>query len=211
MRKIVVAGTGVATLSDATSSDYRHQHDCYVEHQVKTCRKCGGSSFYSGGACKTCAKERAIKWHREHREIAAVLRARWRLENSEKRRAQDVKYRATHKEEIKERRKKWPSLTKSTRFLEARRIRDHNKRERKRATGGTLSAGLSKKLIKLQRGKCVCCGLLLGDDYHLDHIMPLALGGKNEDWNIQLLRGGCNLLKSVKHPIDFMQSRGFLL
>lgn len=41
--------------------------------------------------------------------------------------------------------------------------------------------------------------------------MPLALGGANEDWNIQLLRQRCNNQKKAKHPVDFMQSKGYLL
>ena len=51
----------------------------------------------------------------------------------------------------------------------------------------------------------------LGNDYHLDHINPLALGGSKTDEKIQLLRATCNLQKNAKHPVDFMQSRGFLL
>jgi hypothetical protein len=41
--------------------------------------------------------------------------------------------------------------------------------------------------------------------------MPLALGGSNTDDNMQLLRAICNYHKYTKHPIDFMQSKGFLL
>lgn len=55
------------------------------------------------------------------------------------------------------------------------------------------------------------CGKPLGDAYHLDHVMPLALGGSNTDDNMQLLRDRCNLQKHAKHPVDFMQERGFLL
>ena len=33
------------------------------------------------------------------------------------------------------------------------------------------------KLFRLQRGKCPCCSKPLGNNYHLDHIMPIALGG----------------------------------
>lgn len=91
------------------------------------------------------------------------------------------------------------------------RIHSQTKRARRRKLGGKLSIGLSKKLFEAQRGKCACCGLPLGDNYHLDHIMPLALGGANEDWNIQLLRQHCNNKKHAKHPIDFMQSKGYLL
>ena len=68
-----------------------------------------------------------------------------------------------------------------------------------------------KKLSTIQKGKCACCALPLGKDFHLDHKMPLALGGANEDSNIQLLRRECNIKKAAKHPINFMQERGFLL
>ena len=94
---------------------------------------------------------------------------------------------------------------------EAVRIHKQNRRARKIENGGILSKGLAKKLFKLQKGKCPCCHKPLGDNYHLDHIVPLALGGSNTDDNIQLLRQQCNNQKSAKHPIDFMQSRGFLL
>lgn len=87
----------------------------------------------------------------------------------------------------------------------------HNRRARKRSSGGVISPGLARKLFKLQSGKCACCGLSLGGDYHMDHIMPIAMGGPNEDRNIQLLRAACNIQKTAKHPVDFMQSRGFLL
>lgn len=46
---------------------------------------------------------------------------------------------------------------------------------------------------------------------HLDHIVPVAMGGPNIDENIQLLRQRCNNQKHSKHPVDFMQQRGFLL
>jgi len=45
----------------------------------------------------------------------------------------------------------------------------------------------------------------------MDHIVPLAKGGKNIDSNIQLTCPKCNLEKNSKDPIEFMQSRGYLL
>jgi hypothetical protein len=90
------------------------------------------------------------------------------------------------------------------------RINQHNRRARERS-GGRLSPNLRDKLLRLQKGKCACCKKPLGSNYHMDHIFPLALGGLNVDDNIQLLRQRCNQQKSKKHPIDFMQERGFLL
>lgn len=94
---------------------------------------------------------------------------------------------------------------------ERHRRAKQNRRARERSAVGKISAGLVGRLFDLQKGKCACCKLPLGDDYHIDHIMPLALGGTNTDDNIQLLRARCNRQKNAKHPIDFMQSRGFLL
>lgn len=45
----------------------------------------------------------------------------------------------------------------------------------------------------------------------MDHVVPLALGGPHHDSNMQLLRKLCNLRKSAKHPVDYMQSKGKLL
>jgi len=39
----------------------------------------------------------------------------------------------------------------------------------------------------------------------------MMAGGSNTDDNMQLLRKLCNLQKHAKHPVDFMQERGFLL
>lgn len=62
-----------------------------------------------------------------------------------------------------------------------------------------------------QRWRCAVCGAGIRRGYHLDHVMPLALGGKHERSNLQLLCPPCNLHKNAKDPIAFMQERGFLL
>jgi len=129
-------------------------------------------------------------YKRNHLKIKAASAA-WALANPEKIKAISAKFRINNPED--------------------RIVWEHNRRARKRASGGKLSIDISEKLFQLQKGKCACCKQPLGDDYHLDHIMPLALGGTNTDDNAQLLRKECNLKKNAKHPIDFMQSRGFLL
>ena len=130
----------------------------------------------------------------------------YRLVNAKKIRARESAYRAANPEK---RRSSWAAWEKAN--PEARRIISQNRRSRKRSAGGKLSRGLSVRLFSLQKGKCPCCNQPLGGDYHLDHITPLALGGSNTDDNIQLLRAICNQQKHAKHPVDFMQSRGFLL
>ena len=75
-----------------------------------------------------------------------------------------------------------------------------NRRARKAASGGTLSKNIHETLRAQQRGLCACCYKPLDTVVHLDHIVPIALGGCNEDWNVQLTHPKCNLMKSSKHP-----------
>lgn len=76
---------------------------------------------------------------------------------------------------------------------------------------GSHTAEDIKALYVRQRGKCTACCAALLKRYHLDHIIPLSSGGSNYPDNLQLLCPPCNLSKGTKHPIEFMQRRGYLL
>lgn len=206
---------------------------------TKICVKCGSIEFYPNGNCKPCRKKTLAKYrlnnveklkaamvryladnprdhkkyYAEHKDACLARQKKWVNNNKESIKAyrtewnaanQDYisKYNASRSERMKKYRAENPSSS---------RIHRLNRRARKKKNGGILSIGLADKLFKLQKGKCPCCGKPLGNDYHMDHRMPLALGGANEDSNMQLLTATCNLQKHAKHPIDFMQSRGFLI
>jgi hypothetical protein len=134
---------------------------------------------------------RKAVWVSENSAQARLSMHAWRAKNVDKEKAYAAQYRAAN--------------------LEPHRLQEQNRRAKKRLDGGTLTVGLIAKLFELQKGKCPCCKRPLGKDYHLDHKMPIALGGRHVDDNMQLLRATCNMQKNAKHPIDFMQSRGFLL
>jgi 5-methylcytosine-specific restriction endonuclease McrA len=59
----------------------------------------------------------------------------------------------------------------------------------------------------MQNGLCACCSNPLNGLYHLDHIVPLSLGGKNSDDNVQLLLPKCNLQKYNAPPEEFFKRR----
>jgi hypothetical protein len=161
------------------------------------------------------------KYAEKNKDQIKKYQAKWRLENAEKLKKDKATWIAVNAEKIKKRRaEKYASNAEEMREKKRKhyaenpelyKINAHNRRVKIIETGEKLSRGLSRKLFKLQRGKCACCKEPLGDDYHMDHITPLALGGTNTDDNIQLLRAICNRKKGAKDPIEFMQSRGFLL
>lgn len=205
------------------------------------CKKCNAETErYESGNCKPCIISRR-KAHREanleiEKEKARKRMAAWRAANPEKSKQRQVEFYARNADRIKERQAKLYAADpvkfrerKNRRYAEkteivkgyvakwkannkdACRAHDLNRRANKLNNGGKLSKEIVEKLMKLQRGKCACCHLPLGDDFHIDHIMPLSRGGENTDQNVQLLRSKCNLQKNAKHPVDFMQQRGFLL
>lgn len=201
---------------------------------MKTCIKC--KAEFVGRRCNPCNRAISSAWNKANPEKAKAIHAAYYSKNSvrinadksasikanpEKAATFWKKYRACNKEKLKAKDAAYYILNKDKIVLRSvawakanpkvRRIAVHNYRAQKRANGGKLSKGLSAKLFKLQQGKCPCCSKPLGDNYHLDHIMPIKRGGVNEDWNIQLLRQQCNNQKCAKDPITFMQSKGFLI
>ena len=185
---------------------------------IKHCNRCGTETERNTrGDCKPCARA----YYAANKEQFSAKAAAYRAANLEKVRAREAIYRAKNPEKIlaaqaafgaanPEKVRAWKAAYQKAN-PEKYRVYTRNRRARKLASGGQLSPNIEAKLLKLQKGKCACCRQKLGDDYHLDHIMPLALGGTNSDDNVQLLRARCNMQKQAKHPVEFMQQRGFLL
>jgi len=152
------------------------------------------------------AKAIVAAYRARNPEKGKVAGAAWQKANPEKVRAKSAVWRKANLEKARAMSKAWAKAN-----PEARRIIQQNRDARKNKTEGRLSKGLVSKLFKLQKGMCPCCKQPLGDNFHIDHVTPLARGGGNVDSNMQLLRAVCNMAKSAKDPLQFMQSRGFLI
>lgn len=147
-----------------------------------------------------------LAWRNANPEREKETSAAYRASNLDKVRASSLAWRTANPEKAKEFTDAWKAAN-----PESTKIHNQNRRALKKRSGGKLSTDLAAKLMQLQKGMCPCCNLPLGQDFHLDHILPLALGGANIDTNIQLLRANCNMQKHAKHPVDYMQQKGFLL
>ena len=186
------------------NADKHHANSAAWDAANPDKKKANAAAWYAANADKVSAMSAAWKAANAGRKKATS--AAWREANAGKANAKAAEWRAVNADIHHARSAAWRAAN-----PEICKIYKQNRRARKTASGGALSKGLAVKLFKLQKGKCPCCRQPLGDDYHLDHKMPLALGGQNTDDNMQLLRSVCNLQKHAKHPVDFMQSRGFLL
>lgn len=88
---------------------------------------------------------------------------------------------------------------------------DANNSARRRMAVGKHTANDVKLLLKLQKYKCASCGKSVRKSHHVDHIMPIALGGTNWPSNLQILCPKCNQQKHAKHPIDWAREKGRLV
>ncbi len=149
-------------------------------------------------AHKEAAKERQRAWKAANKDYEKDKIQAWYEDNPEYRR----EYYEANKDSIKEQMRAWHEAN-----PEALR----NKKAKRKGAPGEITPGWIPKLLELQRWTCVVCNKDLRYGYHIDHITPIARGGENIDYNLQALCPTCNLQKSDKDPIDFMQSRGFLL
>lgn len=144
------------------------------------------------------------KWREENRVRINELRNLRHLENPEKRKMQNNAWYENNKELCKKKNAEW---TKNN----PEKIKIKNQKRRTAKSTGSLTATHIKAMYISQKEKCPVCKKSIKDKYHIDHVTPLAKGGSNDIENIQLLCPFCNLSKGAKDPIEFMQSRGFLL
>ena len=86
------------------------------------------------------------------------------------------------------------------------------RRARKLGAKGRYTREDVRRLYFQQGGKCanLACWKSIRRKYHIDHIIPLILGGSNWPNNLQLLCPGCNQAKSAKPPEEWEKENGTL-
>lgn len=86
-----------------------------------------------------------------------------------------------------------------------------NRRARERNAEGSHTRADIDALWTLQKGKCTWCLKALDRaTMHVDHFLPLSLGGSNDRKNLRLSHEHCNLTKAAHHPIDHGLRSGML-
>lgn len=200
---------------------------------LKTCRTCGLAQTADAFAkdknkrdgihtkCKACVKaykaansERIKVQSKEYRQAnkaalaayQAKYRIAYRAQNRARLVADSVRWKRNNPERAAEQcrqsRKRNPETSRSA---------ARNRRARIAACEGSHTAQDIQKIGSTQRWRCACCKVNLKKvGYHVDHIDPISAGGSNDKTNLQLLCAPCNQSKNSRHPVDFMQSKGFL-
>lgn len=156
----------------------------------------------SGRKCAECAKEDDIKVRDKRLEYFSD----YQKKNPEKAKAACAKY----NEANREKRREQDRLRKQKPETKAKRAAyERARRQNKRAGGGDIKKSDIDFLYLSQKGCCASCFQKLSK-FHVDHIMPLYLGGNSDLTNLQILCPDCNLKKGKMHPQEWALKNGRL-
>ena len=153
-----------------------------------------GGTWSASGAkraqkiCRECASRVAAEWRRSNPDRNKANLKSWAERNSDRQSAYLKRWRVENRELYEEGRRRWASanpdkILASQNRRRARKIAalDPNRDDAKIAAIYALAAKLTA---------------LLGVTYHVDHLMPLAKGGKHHEDNLVVMRSDLNQAKS---------------
>ncbi len=174
----------------------------------KVCKNGHADLRYTvSGKCVSCAAE----WKRKHWRNSLPAYKAWKIANRHRFVGYRRKYALSNGHTIKAYTARYYAANR-LKIIESSRVYGHKRRAIIACVGGTYGLADVRRILKAQRHRCAYCKVTVSKaQYHVDHIMPLALGGTNAPANLQITCPSCNLRKHKQHPIDFAQRLGLLL
>lgn len=163
------------------------------------------SAAYRAADPEKIKEQGRTRYKRNAERVSAQNSARYLL-NIDKMRARSRAYREADPERYKATCKAWRKANPD----KVRHQSRMNKARRRGAPGRHTRKDVAE-IYALQKGKCACCRVKVGDTFHVDHIQPVAKGGSNARSNLQILCRPCNQRKKDKDPLDFSRELGLLL
>lgn len=156
-----------------------------IYHAKRPCRKCGYTErLKSTGKCWTCewnAAERYMKWFFANRDQIG-RRHKW---SAAQRRLHDRSMNV------------WTLFPVDLRNRESAKGRQGGRR----GAAGRYTRFDIEAIRKSQDGQCAYCEET--ENLHRDHIVPIARGGTNWPWNLQLLCAFHNTSKNVTPDSEY--------
>jgi 5-methylcytosine-specific restriction endonuclease McrA len=177
--------------------------------------------------CRKASREKTRRYYEENPERVRELARLSHERNVEKRREYHRRYYAAHREKVLERQHRYNEANREQiaersrlrRLANPEKERERGRRYREAHPEQQRAASLRRKgriAVSIhhtygmdvlrqyveQRGRCWYCGTDLGEDFHVDHFVPLCLGGADAPENIRACCPSCNLRKGSKHPAD---------
>ena len=170
----------------------------------------------ANGVCIRCFAQISKTFRHRHPDRVRKRNERYVKAHPEWVKEQNHKFYLSHKEEISQYSTEWRINNRSRynerlrKFKAERPHYNRNRKAKQRGNGGKHTTQEVKEIVKWQNGKCAYCRVPLAK-YHVDHIVPLCAGGRNDRRNLQVLCPSCNMSKAKRDPLDFARSIGRLV
>lgn len=169
--------------------------------------------------CKPCKAQ----YTANNRERLSQYKREWYAANKERtkeRQSQTARvWREANKERHAQNARAWSEANKNRRaqtnhtwleankgrqdYKERKAMHERNRRALKRGGKGTHTYSDIKRQYQAQKGKCYYCKCNVGDNYHVDHVVPLSRGGSNGPENLVIACLTCNQAKYNKLPHEW--------
>jgi hypothetical protein len=166
-----------------------------------------------------CSKKVKI-WRNANAERVTETTKLWRKKHPDKVKAWIKKSYAKHSEKIKAYNAKWAKANpdKKRKYNqkwaknnpEMLKARNHKRRMLK-ASGPSDKSSIIQENLKKVPNKCYWCGKSLNKNWHMDHVIPLCLGGSHTSANIVKSCPTCNHSKGGKHPAKWKAVRQLVM
>lgn len=141
-------------------------------------------------------KANARKHYAENKARHIQTANEWRAANPDKVRATQRKWSTNNPDKERQKVKNWRAAN-----PDKRRAQAHRRRALEKLSGGTFTAADIEAIRLAQGNRCYICKKEL-TKFHIDHFIPVALGGTNDPGNLRLACPHCNQSKNAKHPHD---------
>lgn len=161
--------------------------------------------------CSRCKLEKpAADFRRDKRATTGLGPSCRDCENAGKREryaADPEGYRAKWRQDYRDHKERYERAARRYRAKNLERARQwvRNYSNKRRIEGElNLSSADFADWILAEPKLCRWCGCDCADNYHADHIIPLARGGRHELGNLTVACANCNLRKRNKLPEEFL-------
>lgn len=156
-----------------------------LEEFKKDRRRPGGR----GSSCKACVSLHTQQYASQNPEKRAASVKRYTQGAGRERRKE---YYEEHKEYLYLRRQEW--------LRQTGYAREYASKRRAQVRSSATDDAKELEMIREFYEQCP-------EGYHVDHIIPIALGGRHELANLQWLEASLNISKHAQHPDDWNDPR----
>jgi 5-methylcytosine-specific restriction endonuclease McrA len=158
----------------------------YLKSTCRDCRKAYQAEYYRKN------RERKLRYAREHQDKRTEYLRLWKKRNPDRMRV--------YEQNRGDRSEWWKKYHSTPEYRARERERCHRRRARQSRASGSHTVADVQLIYKQQNGLCWWCGKPVGDDYHIDHRIPLVRGGSNAPENLCISCPSCNMSKGSKMP-----------